>query len=203
MAAAARGIANPNPVGPEQKPATEENPQTAPTAPFPAAAAAQPANRDEIKATVTRHAQQENLRPGLLEALIQQESGYNPRAISPKGAKGIGQFTDDTAKQYGLDDPYDVEKSAQASSMYMRDLLDRFNGDERKALAAYNWGATHVRNAVHEFGADWLNHAPDETQHYVRAIEANAPRETVARTAHTPELPHPVRTHATSEGAAQ
>ena len=202
-AAAARGIANPNPVGPEQKPATEENPQTAPTAPLPAAAGSQPANREAIKAVVTQRAQEQGLRPGLYEALIQQESGYNPRAISDAGAKGLAQMTDQTAQELGLDDPYDVDKAASAGARYLRTLLTRFNGNERQALGAYNWGPTRVRDAVHEYGTDWLQHAPEETQHYVRAIEANAPRETVARTAHTPELPHPIRSHTVVEGAAQ
>jgi len=169
------------------------------------AAAAPTRSKDDLRALVTKQAAQEGLRPGLYEAQIQQESGYNPRAISHAGAKGLAQFTDQTAKQYGLDDPFDPEKSAAAGAMYMRDLIDRFNGDERKALAAYNWGATNVRNAVHEFGAAWMSHTPEETQHYVRAIEANAPH-VDARAAHVPALPgslaHPVRPRDT-QGASQ
>jgi hypothetical protein len=81
---------------------------------------------------------------------LQQESGFNPRARSPKGALGIGQFMPGTGKQYGLsgDDFYDPYKSIDASARHMRDLIDNNNGDINLALAAYNAG----QGAVNKYG---------------------------------------------------
>lgn len=104
---------------------------------------------------------------------IQKESNFNPRAVGKKTrygtAKGIAQFIDDTAQQYGLSDPFDPYASFDAWGAYMSDLLKMFDGDYSKALAAYNWGQGNVAKAVATYGEDWLSHAPAETQDYVNS----------------------------------
>ena len=79
----------------------------------------------------------------LLAAQLMAESGFDPRAVSPAGAKGIAQFMPATAAAYGLRDPFDPEAAIDAQARLMADLLGRF-GDVSLALAAYNAGAGAV-----------------------------------------------------------
>lgn len=68
------------------------------------------------------------------------ESSFQDGQVSPKGAKGYFQFTDDTARRYGLDDPFDFEKSSDAAGRYMRDNLAKYQGNMDLSLADYNGG---------------------------------------------------------------
>lgn len=84
--------------------------------------------------------------PSLIRAIIFAESGYNPRAKSKKGARGLMQLMPSTAKSLGVEDIYDPEENINGGVRYFRSLLDRFDGDVKLALAAYNAGSRHVRN---------------------------------------------------------
>jgi soluble lytic murein transglycosylase-like protein len=86
-----------------------------------------------------RSASRWNVSPGLLAAQLMAESGFNPRAISPAGARGIAQFMPSTAHSYGLRDPFDPVASIDAEAHLMSDLLRRFRSIPL-ALAAYNAG---------------------------------------------------------------
>lgn len=79
---------------------------------------------------------------GLLDAVVNRESGGNPFAISPKGAMGPGQFMPDTARRYGLkgNDVFDPEKVREAMTRYFSDNLTRYHGDIAESLAQYNGG---------------------------------------------------------------
>jgi len=92
---------------------------------------------------LTRAAQRYNVSATLLAAQIQQESGFNPFAVSPAGARGIAQFMPGTAASYGLHDAFDPEASIDAQGRLMRDLLRQF-GSVALALAAYNAGPQRV-----------------------------------------------------------
>jgi len=83
--------------------------------------------------------------PALIRAMIMAESGYNPRAISKKGAQGLMQLMPSTAKELGVSEPFDPVHNIHGGVKYFRRLLDRFNGDVKLALAAYNAGSTKVR----------------------------------------------------------
>ena len=83
---------------------------------------------------------QYGLPAGTLFKIAGIESSFNGNAVSPKGAKGYFQFIDSTAKAYGLDDPTDFEKSADAAGRYLSDNLKRYNGNINLAIAEYNGG---------------------------------------------------------------
>lgn len=104
---------------------------------------------------------------GLLSSVASTESGGDPFAVSPKGAKGPFQFMDGTARDLGLKgmDVYDPHKSADAAARYLRYLLDATGGDLEKTLASYNWGLGNVQKK----GMDNL---PSETRNYVPKVMA-------------------------------
>lgn len=104
---------------------------------------------------------------GLLSSVVATESGGDPYAVSPKGAKGPFQFMDGTARDLGLKgmDVYDPHKSADAAARYLRYLLDATGGDLEKTLASYNWGLGNVQKK----GMDNL---PSETRNYVPKVMA-------------------------------
>lgn len=117
--------------------------------------------------------------PTELIAVVLIESGGQPMALSPKGARGVWQFMPDTARRYGLvvspgtDERLDVQKSTRAAARYLRDLYRRF-GDWSLALAAYNAGENTVDAASERAGSaefarisPWL---PLETRDYVPAV---------------------------------
>ena len=83
--------------------------------------------------------------PALIKAVIMAESRYNPKAVSKRGAKGLMQLMPATAKSLGVNDSFDPEDNIFGGSRYLKTLIDKFNGDIRLALAAYNAGSRHVK----------------------------------------------------------
>jgi soluble lytic murein transglycosylase-like protein len=100
----------------------------------------------------------------LVHAVISAESGYNPNALSRKGASGLMQLMPDTARRYGVQNIFDPSENVHGGVRYLKDLLAMFNGDMRLALAGYNAG----ENAVIRAG----NRIPPyaETQNYVPKV---------------------------------
>jgi soluble lytic murein transglycosylase-like protein len=107
-----------------------------------------PADRKKYHAHVMAAARAFQLEPALIHAVISAESGYNPLARSPKGARGLMQLMPDTARRYGVDNPLDPRQNIQGGSAYLRYLLTLFGNDLNLALAAYNAG----EGAVMEYG---------------------------------------------------
>lgn len=103
-----------------------------------------------------------NLSPTLLSALVWQESRWNPQALSPKGAIGLAQLMPATARDLGVN-AADPVQNLTGGARYLRQLLDQFDGNVEKALAAYNAGPGRVRSAG---GVP----AIAETQNYVTSI---------------------------------
>jgi soluble lytic murein transglycosylase-like protein len=124
------------------------------------------ANRDQFEPIVQEHAARHALRPALVRAVIQVESGYNPRARSPRGAMGLMQLMPATARELGVRDPYDPAENIGGGCAYLRRLIDRYHGSEELALAAYNAGA----DAVDRHGKSIPPY--QETRDYVRKVGA-------------------------------
>ena len=132
--------------------------------------------------SLMRILEEENLPPELL-AVAMIESGFNPLALSPKGARGIWQFMPATAQRYGLavgpmnDHRTHPEHSTRAAARYLRDLYQQF-GDWKLALAAYNWGEDKVQRVINRTSVrDFDEMArrgllPLETRKYVPAVMA-------------------------------
>jgi Transglycosylase SLT domain len=85
-----------------------------------------------------------HLDPDLVNSVIHAESGFNARAVSPKGARGLMQLMPGTANQLGVHDAFDPQTNVEGGSRYLRELLERYNFDLVKALAAYNAGPQRV-----------------------------------------------------------
>lgn len=104
--------------------------------------------------------------PRFIHAVIQQESKYDPKAVSHVGAQGLMQMMPATAKRFGLKDPFDATANVEAGTKYLQWLLKRFDGDVSLALAGYNAGEGSVDKykGVPPYG---------ETQDYVKKIVSN------------------------------
>lgn len=84
------------------------------------------------------------LDPDLVNSVIKAESGFNVRAVSPKGAQGLMQLMPRTASQLGVPNAFDPQANVEGGTKYLRELLERYNFDLVKALAAYNAGPQRV-----------------------------------------------------------
>jgi soluble lytic murein transglycosylase-like protein len=123
-----------------------------------------PSRSASYEAIIREHAGAHGLSPDLVRAVIQVESGFNPRAVSPKGAMGLMQLMPATATEYGVGDPFDPADNVRAGVAYLRRLLDRYDGRVELALAAYNAGP----GAVDRHGSQVPPYR--ETRDYVRRI---------------------------------
>jgi hypothetical protein len=94
----------------------------------------------EIADSIKGAARKYNLPEKLIKSVIQAESNFQADAVSPAGAKGLMQLMPATAKELGVDDPFDVRQNIDGGAGYLRRMLDRFGQDVQLALAAYNAG---------------------------------------------------------------
>jgi soluble lytic murein transglycosylase-like protein len=83
--------------------------------------------------------------PALVKAIIMAESGYNPKAISKRGAKGLMQLMPSTAQALGVEDVFNPKENISGGVRYFKQLVNNFDGDITLALAAYNAGSRNVR----------------------------------------------------------
>ena len=117
----------------------------------------------KYQGVVNAAAVRNNLDPALVKAVIQTESNWNPYAVSRKGAFGLMQLIPSTAERYGVRDVFDPAQNVKGGTRYLRDLMERYHGDLKKSLAAYNAGEQAVQrfNGVPKY---------PETRAYVRKV---------------------------------
>ena len=120
-------------------------------------------DRKELERLIRWYSKRHQLDPALLRAVIRAESDFDPRALSRAGAMGLMQLMPSTAEALKVYDPYNPMENISGGSRYLRYLLDRFDGNLRLALAAYNAGESLVLR---------YRRVPpiDETRQYVRRV---------------------------------
>jgi soluble lytic murein transglycosylase-like protein len=121
------------------------------------------ASSDRLDRIVQDAAARHQLDPALVRAVINTESGWNSTAVSRKGAMGLMQLIPGTAQRFGVGNPYDPAQNIEGGTSYLKTLLDRYNGDLSKSLAAYNAGEGAVDRSG---GVPWY----PETQRYVQKV---------------------------------
>jgi soluble lytic murein transglycosylase-like protein len=121
--------------------------------------------RRKIEGLIENYAGKFGVDPNLVKAVVHAESGFDPKAISKAGAKGLMQLMPETAKGLNVHNSFDIQQNLQGGIRYLGGLLNRYGGDVTKALAAYNAGPTHVdkHQGVPPFA---------ETQKYVQKVMA-------------------------------
>ena len=119
--------------------------------------------RQNLEMVIEKYARQYGVDQDLVWAVIRQESGFNPHAVSPKGAMGLMQLMPGTAAMLGVADAFDVEQNIAGGVKYLEQCLSQFNQDVSLALAAYNAGPGNV---VKYQGCPPFA----ETRHYVASI---------------------------------
>ncbi len=129
----------------------------------PEMSAAEQANREKIEQMIREVSDRYRVDPALVRAVIQTESNWNTSAISRKGARGLMQLVPGTAQQLGVNNAFDPKQNLDGGVRYLHTLLERYNGDLDKALAAYNAGPGAVDRAG---GVPQYR----ETREYVRKV---------------------------------
>ncbi|MGZ4789229.1 MAG: lytic transglycosylase domain-containing protein [Terriglobales bacterium] len=156
----------------------------------PVAPAPEFAKKDfDLKQAVNAASDKHQIDPDLISSVIHAESGFNPRAVSPKGAQGLMQLMPGTASRLGVTDAFDGNANVDAGTRYLRELLLQYNGNMAKALAAYNAGPLRVQR---------YNGVPPyrETRAYVAQVIKEFNRKKIAQRSHA------VDSSAASEGTA-
>ncbi|MGD9365284.1 MAG: lytic transglycosylase domain-containing protein [Desulfobacteraceae bacterium] len=100
--------------------------------------------KEQILASIDGAAKRYDLPKALIKAVVRAESGYRVRAVSPAGAQGLMQLMPATARELGVEDPFDIDQNIDGGAKYLRQMLDRFNNDIKLALSAYNAGPANV-----------------------------------------------------------
>ncbi len=95
---------------------------------------------DRLERIVREAAERHKLDPALVKAVIENESGWNPKAISRKGALGLMQLIPTTAERFGVGNAFDPAQNVDGGARYLRSLLDRYHNNLDLSLAAYNAG---------------------------------------------------------------
>ena len=155
---------------PAAQPAAPEASRAAVSNPAGAAVAAVrvPRARRPYADLIAQVAQEQQIEPALLHAVVTVESAYNPGARSPKGATGLMQLMPDTAKRYGVTDRTDPLQNLRGGARYLRDLMALFDNNLRLVIAAYNAGEGAVMrsgNAIPPY-AETRAYVPRVLRHY-------------------------------------
>jgi soluble lytic murein transglycosylase-like protein len=139
-----------------------------------------PLPASQIDELIDAAARQESLDPALLRAVMRQESGFRPCAVSNKGALGLMQLMPATASELRLANPLDPDQNVRAGAKFLKTLLARYHGDLRLALVAYNAGALRASGSP-------SGPYPAETQSYLAHIFAELDNRASGNSDDTPD----------------
>ena len=136
-----------------------------------ARAAAVPARALQLTDLIREVARAQDVSPQLLQAVVAVESGFDPKAISRKGAMGLMQLMPDTARRFKVADPFDARQNLAGGATYLKWLLEKFGGDVQLALAGYNAGENAVVRAGFQIPpyAETRAYVPRVLKHMQRA----------------------------------
>jgi soluble lytic murein transglycosylase-like protein len=126
----------------------------------------------DIMGAIRYASQKYGVEEELIKAVIKQESGFNPRAVSHAGAQGLMQLMPQTARSLGVENPFNVLDNIDGGTRYLKRLIDAFGGNEKLALAAYNGGIGRMKR----LGVDTveeISKMPNETRNYVARVMRN------------------------------
>jgi soluble lytic murein transglycosylase-like protein len=124
---------------------------------------AEAASSGAVETAIRQAAAKYNLSPDLVRSVIRAESNFQPTAVSSAGAMGLMQLMPETAKDLGVTNAFDIRQNVDGGTRYLRQMLDRFNGDVKLALQAYNAGP----GAVEQYNG---NVPYAETRQYVKRV---------------------------------
>jgi hypothetical protein len=102
-------------------------------------------NSFEIEKAIHEAAAQYQLSPKLIKGVIKAESNYDANAVSPAGAQGLMQLMPGTARDLGVENPFDIKQNIDGGVRYLKKMMDLFDGNVRQALSAYNAGPETVK----------------------------------------------------------
>jgi len=119
-------------------------PTTGTSTPAAPAVSNQPKSPQKIGDVINAVSDRHHLDPDFVSSVIRAESGFNTRAVSPKGARGLMQLMPQTANDLGVNNSFDPDANVEGGTRYLRELLERYDFDIVKALAAYNAGPKRV-----------------------------------------------------------
>ena len=170
----------------------------------PRVAAVQDLVVQNLKDTIDRIADEQGVESHLVHSVIQAESNYNANAVSPKGAQGIMQMIPATARRFGVSNAFDATDNIQGGVRYLRFLLDYYQGDYPKAIAAYNAGegAVDKYNGIPPF-AETQNYVYQVARNLKAARQAGVPPTVVRKSvegADNSETPRPIQASTGSDG---
>lgn len=126
-------------------------------------------NSNDIDSAIKTASQKYGVDESFIKAIIKQESGFNPTAVSKAGAEGLMQLMPSTAKSLGVDNPFNALQNIDGGTKYIKGLIDAFKGSKELALSAYNGGI----NRMNSRGVDTvgeISKMPNETQNYVAKV---------------------------------
>jgi soluble lytic murein transglycosylase-like protein len=123
-------------------------------------------------AIIEKYANHYSLDPSLIRSIIATESGFNPKAVSPKGARGLMQLMPATAERLGVSNSFDPEQNIHGGVKHFRSLMDNFNNNLTLSLAAYNAGENLVQR---------LGRVPEikETRNYIQSVTSRLEKKDV------------------------